>query len=99
MDPVTRGMGVTFPMSFFDKLGAPIQPVTVTLYVMYRHNGVKVTATPTITQNGNNYTADFDTSVCDPGIITWAVRATGPVMATEGSIVVVANTANPPTVP
>jgi hypothetical protein len=94
-----RGNEISFEVTFLDINRQPMAPPSANLYVSYKDGGVRTTATiPMVSAGSGVFTATWDSSVADPGIIEWHARAAGVDPAAEdGSFQLIANNANPPT--
>jgi hypothetical protein len=89
-----RGNIVLFSTQFFDAAGAPQTPSAVELTL----TTAPLEADPqTVTMpmsGGPVSVAEWDTTDISPGIVYWAVKATGPHAADEGFFFLDANLAN-----
>ncbi len=94
---VVRGQLMTFIATPLDSVGAAANPNSVVLYLNYPHaDGESTTDTVSMTdQNDGTWSAEFDTSVAEPGALFVSLRATSPTAAEDLKYTIVANTANP----
>lgn len=96
---ITRGNMVSFEASFVDKDRNPALQNAATLHLSFKVEGERTTASVAMTKllNGT-FTATWDSSVADPGIIEWHIRSNGSdKTAEDGSFQLRANNANPST--
>jgi len=96
-DKVTRGVLVTFSVTFFDKDRNPQSPSGAEVRVAYTKNGVAALDVLAMSSVGNAvYVANWDSSVADAGEVSWhAHTLDGIPCAKDGEFVVFANAANP----
>jgi hypothetical protein len=93
---IIRGNRITFRTRFFDVDGVASNPVSASLPIRYPQGKQYVAATPiTLSQVGNIWSGNWESSVSDAGKVTWSVRSTSPAVAEDGFITLTANPANP----
>lgn len=98
MTELIRGEQITFRSTFVDYAGAPFTPSAASVRVAYSAAGVKSLATLPMTIGGDGAgVAVWDSSVADPALVSWFIRATGgaTVCVDEGAFGLSANAANP----
>lgn len=95
---IVRGQTLFVDIEFLDENGAVITGLTAaTLRLAYDVDGV-ATVTPLALTNagGGHWTAQWDTSVADAGLLFWWAKSTGsPAAAAQGRLRIEANLANP----
>jgi hypothetical protein len=92
---VTRGTPVEFEATFYDKDNEETVPASATLRLAYMVNGNLVANSISMTLDGNNYIAVWQSTGVDPGVVDWSVKPAGTEDAVEdGSLTVTANRAN-----
>ena len=90
-----RGCAINFAVTFLDQNGVLVTPGGANLYLSYAVLGVVTTQTVAMTLAGTGFAALWDSSVADPGEITWFANATTSIKAAvEGTITLRANDAN-----
>lgn len=95
----TRGSSFIFTAVPRDVDGEIVSPMSVTLYMNYRHNNtVTDVAIAMVQQVDQSWVATWDSDVADSGNADWCVRSEGsPRAAEQGELVLRANRANPGT--
>lgn len=89
---VTKGSYVQFSSNFFDANNAVRTPDQPILRVYYRSNNVYQTVTANLVSSGDNWTASWDSSNADVGIVQWYISSGGtPSIAEEGEFRIIAN--------
>jgi hypothetical protein len=98
-DVIVRGNVLTITASPLDKDGNPVAPSSVDLYLTYTNaDGLVTTADPIpMSSNtaGTTWSAEFDTSVAQPGQLWGSVRAVNPSAAADFIRRLAANPPNP----
>lgn len=91
-----RGSMVFFTAAFADRTGAPVQPDSATLYLVFRDSTrVERKGVIFMTVTGNVAEASWDSSVAAPGLVTWSVKGQGAnAIVQDGSLTLTANAAN-----
>jgi hypothetical protein len=93
---VVRGTKITFRTSFFDVDGVITNPVSASIHIRYPQGKTTVAASPiTMSQAGNVWTGEWESSVSASGKVSWSVRSALPRIAEDGYITLTANPANP----
>jgi hypothetical protein len=98
MTTVVRGSTVTFKANFTDDAGLPINPAQASVFVSFPNpTGSRTTVELTLTQSGDDWTAQWDSGLSKPGTVSWSAhtKATTPAAAVDGTFEVTANPANP----
>lgn len=92
---VVRGNSVTFTTGFYDANNDLVIPSLPTLTVHYKANNQYVTETANMSGSGASWTATWDSSNADVGIVDWHISAgAGLKIASDGSFRIYANKAN-----
>jgi hypothetical protein len=95
---VTRGNIVTFTATFYDANNAVAEPSDPVLRVYFRSNDDYITTLANMSSNGTSWTAIWDSSNADVGIVQWYINS-GNGIAEEGEFRVngnhASNTSNP----
>lgn len=91
---VTQGNPTTFTVEFYDINGNLTVPSSATLSIIYTNTSGSTASSSiafAITSNGYVFSATWNTSAVNPGIVTYSVTAPGTVFtpAASGSIRVV----------
>lgn len=95
MDIFIRGNVVEFSTQFFDASNNPVVPDSVALTIVTAPQcSASQTIPLTMTNSGDTWTADWDTTGIPGGLIYWAIKATAPHAADEGSFALATNPAN-----
>lgn len=92
---VTRGNSVTFTSTFLDANNNIVVPSAPTVTVYYKSNNAYVTVTANLVLSSNTWTATWDSSNADIGIVEWHIAAgAGTPVAADGDFRVLGNKAN-----
>lgn len=99
-DVIVRGNVLTITASPLDKDGNPVAPSAVDLYLTYTSaDGIVATVGPTAMSSSNTagttWSAEFDTSVAQPGPLFGSVRSVNPSAAVDFKRRLAANPSNP----
>lgn len=92
---VIRGNSITFTSSFLDANNNIMVPQAPTLTVYFKSNSVYVNTSISMTSSGNAWSASWDTSNADVGIVQWHISG-GPTTpaALDGEFRILSNKAN-----
>jgi hypothetical protein len=93
MKSYVRGATITLKYNFFDADGAIINPSTATVAISYRANCSDTSATYSLSQSGNDWTYDWDSSVADGGRVSTHAAGSGGE-AFDRDFILTANWAN-----
>lgn len=92
---VIRGNSVTFASSFLDANNNVVVPAAPVLSLYYKSNNIYVTATANLTFAANTWSAVWDSSNADVGIVEWHIAGgVGTPIASDGEFRILANKAN-----
>lgn len=92
---VIRGNSVTFTSSFLDANNVAMVPAAPAVTLYYKSNNQYVTTTANLVLGANVYSAQWDSSNADVGIVEWHITGgTGTPVALDGSFRILANKAN-----
>lgn len=92
---VIRGNSVTFNSSFLDANNNVLNPSIPTVTLYYKSNNAYVTVTANLTFAANVWSAAWDSSNADVGIVEWHISGgPGTAAALDGEFRILSNRAN-----
>src|SRR3954471_13009416 len=92
---VIRGNSVTFSSTFLDANNDVMVPEAPLLTLYYKSNSTYVTTTANLELEGNTWTASWNSSNADVGVVQWHISGGNSTpVALDGDFRILANKAN-----
>jgi hypothetical protein len=95
MEIIDRGNSILFTATPKDALGNIVTPSSMALTLNYVTTTGRAGTSIVMVNSAGSWTATWESSVAEPGIVYWSARASSPSGAEDGSFELDANPANP----
>jgi hypothetical protein len=95
MQIIDRGNSILFTATPKDADGNIVTPSSISLSLNYVTATGRAGTSMVMVNSAGSWTATWDSSVAEPGIVYWSSRASSPSGAEDGSFELEANPANP----